>query len=348
MKTIVRVLLALATAALATSAHAEWQWQHFGVAKFADSRESAMAQKGAVLKKLDYPEGAAAALAKAMEQPGVPVELSNGDKFVAQISKGGQVHGLREGGGIIAFEQPTGMKFSAKAERWQVAVEGVIYTLDLPEICQNFTRRLEVPAPLPPAPPVVALRAPVAPPQFQPVALPPTCPEMYTLKVNLWPPEAANFPGVAATLAKEDQRQGEFSKTEHFSRKHGGQMRQALADGKLVRSTIGHQLQVSLIATAESRGGESTIDAEEVLGGVMVNGLLELTFTRAQIEKWDAIQLVSVDDVRSPPKHPKTGRKELRFFNHTVRVPKGGEWDLNDCISNVHLIEKQPAAVATK
>lgn len=55
MKTIVRILLALAFAALASSVHAEFKWQHFGAAPYATSQEEACKKASAAIDGFNMP-----------------------------------------------------------------------------------------------------------------------------------------------------------------------------------------------------------------------------------------------------------------------------------------------------
>ena len=196
--------------------------------------------------------------------------------------------------------------------------------------------------------PVIPMSRP-APPSATLVraALPPVtgvCPNVYTLKMNVWTPSVLRLPGVAQTVAKEAMEVNGFSNREDFSRNRGGQVRKAEAsgnsDGK--RSESPRRFRISFINTDEAKGGSSAITAEEVLYDVTVTGLIEMRFTKAQLEKWDAIRTVSLDnDVQSPPTFGKTGLHELRFFNRLPRKSLG-EWDNNpvpDCIMNQHAIE---------
>jgi len=177
---------------------------------------------------------------------------------------------------------------------------------------------------------------------FTPAAAIGACPDVYILKVNVWKESALDLPEVESTHAKEEMAE-RFAGV-RVSRTHGRQFREAYAAGKLLRSSTARVFQVSLIMTPEASGGPPTVTEEKVLGTVTVTrGLKELRFTRAQLEKWDAIRVASVDgDIISPPPYHLTGLHELRFFN---RLPGTtlGEWDANpvpDCIMNEHWIEE--------
>lgn len=166
------------------------------------------------------------------------------------------------------------------------------------------------------------------------------CPDIHILKVNVWKWSAFELSGVEQTHAKEELAE-KFAGV-RVSRTHGKQFREAYAAGETSRSITPRLFQVSLIMTPEANGGLPTITEELVLGNITVKGLKELRFTRAQLEKWDAIRVASVDgDQMSPPPYHLTGLHELRFFNHLPDT-KLGEWDANpvpDCIMNEHWIE---------
>jgi hypothetical protein len=168
------------------------------------------------------------------------------------------------------------------------------------------------------------------------------CPEVFTLKVNVWQRAALSLPGVEETHAKEERGTKMFSDAK-VSRKHGKQFRDAYAEWKLKRSSAERAFRVSFIMTPESQMGSPEITKEEILGDIAVTGgLRELQFTRGQLEQWDAIRIIAVNgDVVSPPRFNGSGLKEIRFFNH-LPGKKLGEWQNNpvpDCIMNEHWIE---------
>lgn len=167
------------------------------------------------------------------------------------------------------------------------------------------------------------------------------CPDVYTLKVDVWRHEALKLPGVERTQAQEELAE-KFVGGPHVSRMHGRQIREAYAAGRAARSDVPRKFRVSLIMTPEARGGEPTITSEQVTGDVTVTGLRELRFTRAQLNEWDAIRVIAIDgDVVSPPRYHRTGLHEIRFFNHLPNTILG-EWDGNpvpDCVMNEHWIE---------
>ncbi len=335
MRKIIETLLALAFAALANSAHAEFRWQHFGADPYAPTREAATKMRETAFPKLGLPAEAVAAAMQATAKPGEPTKLTNGDRLGAMIFRGNIVH--RDV--LVAFVKPpqSGMEFAAKAERWVVTSGGKIYTILLPEVCNNWSVTI-APAPVairqPPALATIAAYAPA-----KPIV---ACPDVYHLKVNVWEHAALKLPGVQDTANKEEFGQGNFSGAVHVSSKHGGQFRRAHAVGELKRSDTERAFRVSLFMTPEASSGSSEITREEVLGDIVVTGLRELQFTRAQLETWDAIRVIAVNgDVVSPPRFSGTGLKELRFFN---RLPGKnlGEWNTNpvpDCVMNVHWVE---------
>lgn len=341
MRNRILIMLALATAALASSAHAEWQWEHPGAAPFAKTRAEAMQNREEAIRKLGFPEKCVAPLAEAMDKPGEEVTMKMGDRFAAQISKGGVVHGLGEGGGVVAFKTPMlpGMQLVAQAEKWSVACEGQTQTVFMPAVCFNLTAGIPVPA--------SSVAAPAKPSELKPIAG--SCPNRYHLKVYVYPWKAMSFPGVAQTAAKEELEENfvhGVSDPQHVSRTHYTQLQRALASGDLQYSPTPHVFRVSLIMTPESAGEQPAITKEEVLGDITVKDYYyEVPLTLAQIKEWDAIRLVPVgdDDFASPPRYHKVGFHEIRFFN---RLPgtKLGEWDSNpdpDCTMGVLFIERE-------
>lgn len=224
---------------------------------------------------------------------------------------------------------------TAKALSWTYSGAGKTEILYLPFACFNWSSAL--------GPPVVPLQPPLP---LKPIKG--GCPDVYHLKVYVYQPEAMKLPGVARTSAKEEMEEhfvyGRHD-PEHVSRTHYTQFQKALAAGEIRHSVVAHVFRVSLIMTPESRGGEPTITAEEPPGDITVKDTFyEIPFTLAQLEKWDAIRVVPIEDGRiiSPPRYHKTGLHEMRFFN---RLPgtQLGEWDSNpdpDCIMGEAWIEK--------
>lgn len=320
-------VLTLALAALVNPAYAEFKWEHFGADPYATSREEAMKTREDAFRKLGFSEAVAASFMEATNSPGVKVRIVNDDRFDAMLSKGGVVH--RDV--VVAFKNPPKddkMEFAAPAEKWEVSLSGTVYTLLLPEVCNNWTG-------------IVPKLQKVVVRSLKPVAG--SCPDVYTLKVNVWKRAAMNLPGVAQTHAKESLEE-KFAGVQHVSRTHGKQFREANAKEGLW-STTAHSFRVSLIMTPEAQGGAPTITSEERVGEVTVVGMRELRFTRAQIEQWDAIRLIPTEDgnIVSPPRyHLSGGFHELRYFNHLPGTRRG-EWDNNpipDCLMNEHWIEQ--------
>lgn len=330
-KIITAVMLALAMA-LAGSAHAEFKWKHPGADPYATSRDEAMKTRENAFLKLGFPTEVVARFMEATKKPGEEVKLAMGDRLTTMLSKGAVVHKDV----VISWKSPIrGTELVAPAEKWQVTWEGKTYTAILFEVCYNWSSIIgSVPKSI--EPPVKQY---TLPPSTGIIA---TCPNVYFLKVNFWERAALKLPGVEQTHAKEELGQKQFAGVPHVSKTHGGQFRKAYAAGALKWSSTQHKLRVSLIMTPESSGGAQDITAEEVLGDINVTGLYELQFTRAQLDKWDAIRVVAINgDAISPPRFNKTGVHELRFFNH-ISGTRLGEWDSNpdpDCIMNEHWIE---------
>ena len=138
MNKIIVVLLALVCATLASLAHAEFKWQHFGADPYASSRDEAMRTRESAFSKLDLPKPVVTRLVGASQKPGAKVRLVNGDKLSAMMSKGGIVHRNV----TVAFTKPPvsgRMEYAAPAEKWQVTWEGKVYIVILPEICYNWS-----------------------------------------------------------------------------------------------------------------------------------------------------------------------------------------------------------------
>ena len=123
MNKIIVVLLALVCATLASLAHAEFKWQHFGADPYASSRDEAMRTRESAFSKLDLPKPVVKLLVEATQKPGEKVRLVNGDKLSAMMSKGGIVHRNV----TVAFAKPPvsgRMENAAPAEKWQGDVGG--------------------------------------------------------------------------------------------------------------------------------------------------------------------------------------------------------------------------------
>lgn len=136
-KIITIFVLAFTFATLASSAHAEFKWRHFGADPYATSREEAMQTRESAFRKLGFPVPAVALLMEATKKPGEKVRIVNGDRLEAMLSKGGVVH--RDV--LVDFVKPPvsgNMEYAAPAEKWQVTWQGKVYTLLLPKICNNW------------------------------------------------------------------------------------------------------------------------------------------------------------------------------------------------------------------
>ncbi len=170
MRKIIATLLALAFATLASSAHAEWKWQHFGADPYATSREAAMKTRESAFAKLGLPAEAVAAAMQATTKQSEHTKLTNGDRLGAMISKGSIVH--RDV--LVDFKNPSqrGMEFVAKAEKWVVTSEGKIYTILLPEVCNNWS--------------VTTAQAPVAQQTTAPASVVGACPNGFAIIANAW------------------------------------------------------------------------------------------------------------------------------------------------------------------
>ncbi len=304
-----------------------WKWEHPGAAPFAATRAEAMQKREGAIRKLGFPEQCVAQLVAAMGKPGEEVVMKMGDRFSAQVSKGGVVHGLREGGGVVDFKTPMlpGMQLVARAEKWSVTCEGNVQTVYLPAVCFNITAGVPVPVSPVTVPPLLSAPEPVVG----------VCPDVYHFKLYVYTKKAMSVPGVALTAAKEELEKKfviGWRDAHHVSRSHYTQLQKALESGYLQYSAIPHVFQVSLIMSPEADGGSPTITKEQVLGDVTVKDFYrEISFTKQQLDDWDEISFVPVKDenYESPPRYNLTGLHELRVFNHLPGV-KGGEWAGSD------------------
>ncbi|OGG39765.1 hypothetical protein A2118_01835 [Candidatus Kaiserbacteria bacterium GWA2_50_9] len=308
------------------------EWTQWGISPFATSQADACKKASAAIDGFSMPEAVKTAFKQKLGATcggGVEVWLTPG-MLLEQMWTGGHkphVMDKKKVGELPVLKSPEGRPYrkgavaeTAKALSWTVVHEGKLYTLYLPLVCFNWSWAFDL----------ATVFAPVG-----------QCPDVYTLKINVWEHKALTLPGVEATHANEEYGTRLFSDAK-VSRKHGRQFRIAYKEGKLQRSAVEHAFRVSFIMTPEAQGGSSEITKEEPVGDVAVTGLRELQFTRAQLNQWDAIRVVAVNgDVTSPPAFNGTGLKENRYFNH-LPGKKLGEWENNpvpDCIMNEHWIE---------
>jgi len=130
---------------------AEWKWQHFGADPYAKTRAEAMRTREFAFSAMGLPDQVIAKLIRVTVEPGEKIRIVNGDKFSAMISKKGVVHQDV----VVAFVKPPisgKMEYTAPAEKWQVSLEGRIYTVILPEICNNWSFNWTFAPPPPPLP----------------------------------------------------------------------------------------------------------------------------------------------------------------------------------------------------
>ena len=114
-----------------------FEWIHFGAAKYADTRESAMATKDKAFKCLGLPQGVIDLLDKETLKPGAEAHVTNGDHLIAMLSKGCVVHHNVH----VAFDKPpvANMDFSAPGEKWSVTYNGNVYSVGRWDICNNWS-----------------------------------------------------------------------------------------------------------------------------------------------------------------------------------------------------------------
>jgi hypothetical protein len=181
MSNIIKAVLALAIAALASPAFAVATWEHFNADPAYQSREAAIADAPRVLRQVGYPEPVIALLVEAMKSPGVEAHVTNGMRF--DFMRSGKSSLWRNV--LVKFKKPPlegNMEFAAPSEEWTVDWNGAKWTAGIPKVCNNIYGRR--PATTPTA----------APPRKEPppAALPPVpgatarCPSGWWVHVNSW------------------------------------------------------------------------------------------------------------------------------------------------------------------
>ena len=349
----------------AYSAEKSSEWKHWSISPYARSFGEACKKAPAAIDGFDYPSAVKEHFKQALGSDckgGTEVWLTPHQRL-EQMWSGHKPHVMdsKTVGELPVLQSPDGRPYpkgsvaeTAKALSWTFVYDGKTYILYLPLVCFNWSWAFGSPPVMAVAIPVSVARPP-APPANPKRLDPPRplvggCPNVYHLKVYVYPWEAMLLPGVAQTAAKEEMEEhfvyGRHD-PQHVSRTHYTQLQEALAAGTLHYSSTPHVIRVSLIMTPEAMGGEPAITNEEVLGEITVKDYYsEVPLSLAQqIKKWDAIRLVPVgdEDIASPPRYHKVGFRELRFF---FRLPntKLGEWDSTpdpDCTMGVLFIEKK-------
>lgn len=125
-----------------------FNWQHFGAAPYASSRDEAMQTRESAFQKLGLPSQVVKLLIEETKKPGEKIRLVNGDRLSAMMSKGSIVHRNV----TVAFVKPPisgKMEYAAPAEKWQVTWQGKVFIVILPEVCNNWSSIAG--PPLPPA-----------------------------------------------------------------------------------------------------------------------------------------------------------------------------------------------------
>ena len=153
MKKIISIVVLALIATLATSAYAEWKWEHFGADPYAVSRDAAMKSRESAFHKLGFPQPVIALFIEETKKPGEKTRLVVGSKLSAMLSHRGAVIHKDV---VVAFGSPIkGMEYAAPAEEWQVQWEGRVFTLILPAVCYNWSAKV----------PMIDIFATVTPPE---------------------------------------------------------------------------------------------------------------------------------------------------------------------------------------
>lgn len=150
----IMIFVVLALVALATSAQAEWKWQHFGTDPYATSREVAMKTREDAFRSMGLPAPVITQLLRVTEKSGEKVRIVNGDHFSVMLSKKGVHRDV-----VVAWEKKPqrAMEYAAPAEKWQTVWEGKTFIVFLPEVCFNWAFTVAT---------IIAPRAVVAPVVF--------------------------------------------------------------------------------------------------------------------------------------------------------------------------------------
>lgn len=305
MSKFIAVTLALAFATLANSAHAEFRWERFGADPYAASRNEAMQTRESAFRAMDLPESVITELLRVTEKPGEKVRITMGNRFSAQVSKGGVVHRNV----VVAWSLPVrGMEYAAPAEKWQVSWEGKTFTVILPEICFNWSANV-------PPPPL----------QKPAVAATVTCTkEFFTLYAHVWSCKA--LPGELCKKAEEFIKAAEDRDTKNATDasayKPHDVSRSMYADLVLEPTApVDIKVRVQIL-------DPQTLEVREDLGEIdVVAGVGSVSLTEAQ--RAQIVQTIWPENFRSPT--ISGGKRRLWLFDEEWKRPGGGNW----CIKHV-------------
>ncbi|MBU0750339.1 hypothetical protein KKH15_02365 [Patescibacteria group bacterium] len=138
-KLIIALALLFASLGIAGTANATARWQNFGADKAYASREAALADANAVMKRAGWPEEVRRLMLQKMQQRGTTVRLTNGMHldFMRSGSSDLWVNVL------VDFKKPPSkdagnMEYSAPAEEWVVEWGGKLWRFGRPEVCNNL------------------------------------------------------------------------------------------------------------------------------------------------------------------------------------------------------------------
>jgi len=138
-KLIIALALLFASLGIAGTANATARWQNFGADKAYASREAALSDANAVMKRAGWPEEVRRLMLQKMQQRGTTVRLTNGMHldFMRSGSSDLWVNVL------VDFKKPPSkdagnMEYSAPAEEWEVEWGGRLWRFGRPEVCNNL------------------------------------------------------------------------------------------------------------------------------------------------------------------------------------------------------------------
>ena len=148
---IIRIIILAASLIFGSVAHAEeTPWTNWGSAPYASSQEEAFRLLPTALVALGIPnELHEEFIDMVSENPdGEEIFLDPDDHLVAMMSGGANPHAMFDVPvAAVPVNQSGTIVQSARARKWEIEYEGVMYTLILPEICFNWSyavREIEV------------------------------------------------------------------------------------------------------------------------------------------------------------------------------------------------------------
>ena len=131
MKKILLALLALLTFGWAVPAQAEARWQRFNVDRAYNTRAQAMSDARNVMVRAGWDAQCIPQMLDTLEKPGTRVMISKGERYdFMRTGPQGLWRNVR-----VDFQQAP---LRVEGERWSIECNGRVYTLTLPDVCNNW------------------------------------------------------------------------------------------------------------------------------------------------------------------------------------------------------------------